>query len=56
MHMDQNKAHQHDGMSIRMQKLCYKALLKPLSLLNNHFVESNEFSKNWKKVKYLYNP
>ena len=46
MHMDQNKAHRHDGMSIRMIKLCYKALLKPLSLLSNHFVESNKFSKN----------
>ena len=32
-----------------MIKLYYKALLKPLSLLSNHFIDSNTFRKTRKK-------
>ena len=36
------KAHGHDGISIRMLKLCGSSLIKPLSLLFNNCLEKSK--------------
>ena len=47
--LDQNKADKQDGISKTMMKLCYKKLLKPLSLLFKNCINTNNFPKNLKK-------
>ena len=33
-----NNAHGHDGISVRMIKLCEESLIQPLSLVNCHII------------------
>ena len=46
-----NKAYGHDGISIRMLKLCGLSVIKPLSLLFNNCLRDGVFPNDWKKQK-----
>ena len=48
--LDPNKAHGHDGTSIRMLKLCASSISKPLFLLFKHSLENECFPNEWKKA------
>ena len=49
--LDPNKAHGHDGISIRMLKLCASSISKPLFLLFEHSLENECFPNEWKAKK-----
>ena len=44
-----NKAHGHDVISIRMNKICDKSLLKPLTVLFRNSIKSSCYPDIWKK-------
>ena len=48
--LDQNKAHGHDEISIRMIKLCASSISKPLHLIFRNCLETESFPKEKKKV------
>ena len=45
-----NKAHGHDDISIRMIKICDKAILEPLSLIYKNCIDTGIFPGSWKKT------
>ena len=47
--LDQNKAHGHDEISVRMIKLCASSISKPLHLIFRNCLETETFLKEWKK-------
>ena len=49
-HLDPNKAHGHDMVSIQVIKLCGNSIYKPLSIIFNHFLNEGKFPHEWKKV------
>ena len=51
--LDPNKAHGHDGISIRMLKLCASSISKPLFLLFKHSLENECFPNEWKKANIV---
>ena len=53
IHLDPNKAHGHDMLSIRMIKLCGNSICKPLSIIFNDCLNKGKFSHEWKKAKVL---
>ena len=44
-----NKAHGHDGISIRMIKICDESLLKPLLILFKNSLKLSYYPDIWKK-------
>ena len=51
--LDPKKAHGHDGISIRMLKLCTSSISKPLFLLFKHSLENECFPNQWKKANIV---
>ena len=51
--LDQNKAHGHDEISIRMIKLCASSISKPLHLIFRNCLEIESFPKEWKKANII---
>ena len=51
--LDQNKAHGHDEISIRMIKLCASSISKPLHLIFRNCLETESFPKEWKKANII---
>ena len=51
--LDPNKAHGHDGISIRMLKLCASSISKPLFLLFEHSLENECFPNKKKKANIV---
>ena len=51
--LDPNKAHGHDGTSIRMLKLCASSISKPLFLLFKYSLENECFPNEWKKANIV---
>ena len=49
-HLDPNKAHGHDMLSIRMMKLCGNSICKLLSLIINDCLNVGKFPQEWKKA------
>ena len=47
--LNSNKAHGHDGISIRMLKIFGPSVIKPLSLLFNNCLRDCVFLSDWKK-------
>ena len=43
------KAHGHDGISIRMIKMCEKSIIAPLKIIFNKALLSNTFPDTWKR-------
>ena len=48
-----NKAHGHDGISIRMIKICDKSLLKPLIILFENSTKSSCYPDIWKRSNII---
>ena len=51
--LNSNKALGHDGISIRMLKLCGPSAIKPLSLLFNNCLRDGVFPNVWKKANAI---
>ena len=51
--LDQNKAHGHDEISIRMIKLCNFSTRKPLYFLFRNCLETESFPKERKKANII---
>ena len=47
--LNPRKAHCHDGISIRMVKLCNLTITKPLSVIYKTCLQQGVFSDDWKK-------
>ena len=47
--LDANKAHEYDGISIRMLKLSSPSIRKPLSITFQNRLKSSIFPDDWKK-------
>ena len=52
-HLDPNKAHGHDMLSIRMIKLCGNSICKPLSIIFNDCLNEGKFPHEWKKANVV---
>ena len=52
-HLDPNKAHGHDMLSIRMIKLCGNSICKPLSIIFNDCLNEGKFPHEWKKANIV---
>ena len=52
-HLDPNKAHGHDMLSIRMIKLCGNSICKPLSIILNDCLNMGKFPHEWKKANVV---
>ena len=48
--INRNKAHGSDKISIRMAKICSKALGKPLEMIFKSCVIKGEYPSEWKKA------
>ena len=48
--LDDNKAHGHDKISIRMLKICGDTICKPLGMIFRQVFTSSSFPSEWKKV------
>ena len=48
-HLDPNKSHGFDGISIRMLKLCDSSVVKPLSIIFHNCISEGYFPVAWKK-------
>ena len=46
---DTNKAHEHDGISIKMFKICDLVIIKPLSIIFRNCINHNTLPDLWKK-------
>ena len=51
--LDPKKAHDCDGTSIRMVKLCTTSISKPLHILFNNSVINEYFPNEWKKANVI---
>ena len=51
--LDPNKAHGHDQISIRMLKICDKAISKPLHLVFSSCMDSGMFPTKWKMANVV---
>ena len=51
--LNSNKAHGHDGRSIRVLKLCGPSIIKPLSLVLSNFLGYEVFPNDWKKANVI---
>ena len=51
--LEQNKAHGHDEISIRMIKLCTFSISKPLHLIFRNCLETESFPKERKKASII---
>ena len=51
--LDSNKVRGHDGISIRMIKICVSSIWKPLASLFRNCVETECFPKEWKKANIV---
>ena len=52
-HLDPNKAHSHDMLSIRVIKICANSIFKPLSIIFNDCLNEGKFLHVWKKANFL---
>ena len=52
-HLNINKAHGHDEISVRMIKLCAQSIVKPLSVIFKNCINNGTFLGIWKKPNIL---
>ena len=52
-HLNVNKAHGHDGISIRMLKICCGSISKPLSKIVKKCLSDGYFPQSWKKANVI---
>ena len=48
-----NKAHGHDGISVRIIKMCGESLSKPLYIIFKNCISKGYYPKKWKKANVL---
>ena len=53
IHLDPNKAHGHDMLSIRMIKLCGNSICNPLSIIFNDCLNQGKFPHEWEKANVV---
>ena len=51
--LDRNKANDHDGISIRIIKLCASSISKPLHLVFRNCLETESFPRELKKANLI---
>ena len=51
--LDRNKANDHDGISIRIIKLCASSISKPLHLVFRNCLETESFPREFKKANLI---
>ena len=51
--LDPSKVHSHDGISIRMLKLCGTSISKPLQILYKNCLDNECFPQMWKKANIV---
>ena len=51
--LNPNKAHGHDGISIKMLQICDKSILKPLRIIYSNCIEKGYFPEDWKKANVI---
>ena len=51
--LDASKAHEYDGISIRMVKLSSPSVIKPLSIIFQNCLKFSTFPDDWKKGKIV---
>ena len=47
--LDDNKAHEHDGISVRMIKMCDESMVQPVSLIFRGCIDTGVYPDTWKK-------
>ena len=47
------RAHSHDDTSVRMIKICDKAILEPLSITYKNYIDTGIFPVSWKKSNII---
>ena len=47
--LDVNKAHGHDGISVRMIKMCDESMVQPVSLIFRGCIDAGVYPDTWKK-------
>ena len=52
-HLNPNKAHCHDMISIRMLKICDESICKPLGIIFQSCLENGKFPSKWKKANVV---
>ena len=52
-HLNPNKVHGHNMLSIRMIKLCGNSICKPLSIIFNDCLNKGKFPHEWKKANVV---
>ena len=51
--LDSNKAHGHDGISIRMLKICGSSVFRPLQIIYKYFLDRGKFPHERKKANVV---
>ena len=51
--LDPNKSHGFDGISVRMIKICYISIVKPLLIIFNTCLRDGVFPFSWKKANII---
>ena len=51
-----NKVHVHYDISIRMIKICDKAILEPLSIIYKNFIHTGILPDSWEKYNIVPSP
>ena len=52
-HLDPNKAHGYDTLSIRIIKLCGNSIFKPLSIIFSDYLNEGKFPHEWKNANIV---
>ena len=53
MSLNVNKAHGHDGISVRMIKMCDESLVQPLSLIFRGCIDTGVYPDTWNKCNIV---
>ena len=51
--LDVSKTHGHDGISVKMIKICADAIAHPLTLIFQTSLVAGIFANNWKKANIV---
>ena len=51
--LDVSKAHGHDGISVKMIKICADSIAHPLTLISQNSVAAGIFANDWKKANIV---
>ena len=52
-YLNDNKAHGHNDLSVRMIKLCGQSIIKLLSIILKNYIDNGVFPDIWKKSNII---